>query len=348
MKCNSVRTVIVSRGSAIAAVAILSVLGVLSTPAVAQRNAARSLTVISEWRANGTPGGGFNMGIISPDGSLEAHLGPREFEDGLYIKNLLTGEDKLIVTEADGYEIFDDVTFSPDGAHVMFHACPAVGANCGSPAIYTVGVEGSDLTKIADSDYVEETAIDYLPESPVYSPDGQNVLIELWGVHEEPDEDGHTVPPAITSYVGLVSATGEPQIPERLAEGKPLFWSTDGRAIYYDGDNGLARIDIDTKASAPAKIQSGFWIMGKVPGVDAAFVQNVKTNAINVVNLDGTPASPSLVDFAASIPFKDSEGRPLRSIKGVGPHQLILNYDLRWLPRAAGILQQHTELVNFQ
>jgi hypothetical protein len=87
--------------------------------------------------------------------------------------------------------------------------------------------------------------------------------------------------------------------------------------------------------------------LGKVPGIDAAFVWNAGDPAIRIVSLDGPPASPNLLDFAASIPIKDPDGRRLWSIKAAGHDQLVLNYDR---PLSSGLEsspQQHVELVRF-
>jgi Tol biopolymer transport system component len=186
----------------------------------------------------------------------------------LYVKNLLTGEDKLIVKNANGFEEFDNLSFSPDGTRIMFHACPPVGAGCDSPTVDTVNIDGSDLKIIADSYYDDTSDTDYRPESPVYSPDGSEVLMELLGVHEGTSEDGEPpVPPSITRYVGLVTAAGERQAARRLVEGKPLFWSTDGRSIYYDGKSGLARIDVGIEDEC---FREGAWPL-RVPSGQGAW-----------------------------------------------------------------------------
>jgi hypothetical protein len=141
------RRVPVSCGVTVAPVALLTLVSLSTHSVLAQQNTAKPLTIIREWTNNessrfGVRLGGFSSGIISSSGSLEVHLGPRQFRDGLYVKNLLTGEDKLIVKNANGFEEFDNLSFSPDGTRIMFHACPPVGAGCDSPTVDTVNIDG--------------------------------------------------------------------------------------------------------------------------------------------------------------------------------------------------------------
>jgi hypothetical protein len=121
---------------------------VVSTSVIAQE-APENCPELPQYRSQ-VPAKVNSSGVISPDGSVEAHLGPAAFEDGLYVKNLATGEDKLILDSIDNYKLFSELSFSADGKRLLFSACPPAGASCPGKRIYSVQIDGSDLTESAN------------------------------------------------------------------------------------------------------------------------------------------------------------------------------------------------------
>ena len=300
----------------------------------------KPLTIIEEWKATAPPPGNYSrhiLHILSPDGSLQAHLGPRAFADGLFVKNVATEDDRLILKTVGGFDVFSDLSFSPDGQRVMFLA--GGGTSYYPHDVFTVRIDGSHLTQLTNATPMKWLSDDdkyYDVESAIYSPDGRHILVKV--IHGESHEWS----------VGLLSPDKPKQDPIRLVEGNPLFWSTDGASIYYAGEDGIYRINVANKQSDLAADGKGFDILGRVPGTNGAFVLKrqsnvIPTNVLTVLSLDGTEVSQELADEAARIPFRDSEGRYLQSIDGAGPHQLLLTY--------VGITTKpnsHQQLVSFQ
>jgi len=198
------------------------------------------------------------------------------------------------------------------------------------------------------SDATGKTRYDMGVDKPLYSPDGSKILVQVVTTNGNRDRDGRIDDSEDKTYVGLLSANGVKQNPERLVEGTPEFWSSDGTAIYYRALSNdrptLYRMDLETKQSVAVASPDHFL---KVPGEDAVFVQNVKGNSISGLRLDGTAVSPELAKTASSIPVKDSEGRFLRAIETGGPHQLLLLYNSGTM-KTPGIPDQHAQLVNVQ
>jgi hypothetical protein len=167
---------------------------------------------------------------------------------------------------------------------------------------------------------------------------------EVQAIREGTSDNGDTKTdiPTETQYVGVLSAHSAMQELAVLTKGVPLFWSKDGEAIYFRRETGaLARLDLHNKR---ADVIAGFDknpVLGRLPGTDAVFV--VRNNRIILVGLDGADVSQNLKDFAASIPFRDSDGRYLGSIEGAGAHQLFLEYNASATNPDSG----HKQLVNF-
>src|SRR5580704_5803679 len=93
----------------------------ISTPSAAQQIGTRPLAVLQDnWQVD------FPRGVISQDGRLVAHVGKDGQQHGLYVKDLDTGDDNLILKDADGYSEFRDLVFSPDGSRVIFVAAAGV------------------------------------------------------------------------------------------------------------------------------------------------------------------------------------------------------------------------------
>jgi sugar lactone lactonase YvrE len=328
---------------------------VICAPAIAQQNAAPQLQVIADFKTTSGPHGA--KVAISPDGLLMAHFG-EEFPGALYVKNLSSGEDKLIVkgtNEHPDWSVVGSLAFSPDGNRLIFETSPArkyIGE------IYTVKTDGSDLTvlasdqqRVSDTSDVSANALhDISISKPLYSPDGSKVLVEVYisnSMHDEQGDDSGN-----KHYIGLLSVDGVEQTPKKLielAEGEAaLFWSSDGTAIYYRKGALIYRVDIETKQSTPTTINTNvFNILGRIPGSDAIIVRNLQSGFITVMNLDGTEVSQDLKDFAARIPFQDSDGRYLRSIDRAGPRQLLLTYEAGDHGKP-DIPRQHSQLVGFQ
>jgi len=161
------------------------------------------------------------------------------------------------------------------------------------------------------------------------------------------DKEGHIIDSADKSYVGRLSAKGNNQIPERLTEGEPQFWSVDGSRIYYtkgpdEKDSGLYRVVLATKQSKRVADLHDFYMLGRVAGTNSVFVEQRNSKTLAVMSLDGTAVSLALQSWTAVIQTRDSEGRYLHKIEESGPHQLSLKY----YDATQGA--EHIEFVNFQ
>jgi len=350
----------------------------LCATALAQQTGGKALTVISEWRPKSIAS---ETLAVSPDGRLLAHFGNLQMqaknthasEDkrtdtqrlndgislncGLYLTKLDTGEDKLIVkspTGDDNWCFAGGLLFSPDGKRILFGASPSREYAGNTYAVHT---DGSGLLRLAEdaqlvpdpSDPSGKALQDIAIGGGPYSPDGRKVLGSIYTAHAKRDEQNRNFDTDGKSYVALLSPDGEDQNPEKLVEGRPLFWSTDGKAIYYGGNgskgSGVYKFDLKTKQSTfiTHVIKADDSIEGKVPGADAVFIGNRRNKSVSVINLDGTPVSPELAKTAAAIPPEDSDGRYLSKIQSAGPGQLLLTYegdDMRE--------EYHSQLVSFQ
>jgi WD40 repeat protein len=345
----------ISVAFALTTVALLTVLAAASAPAIAQ-NATTKLQVIADSKANSSPFGAKQA--ISPDGLQMAHFGEASpSPTSLYVKNLASGEDKLIVKGPDGipeWMVVANLAFSPDGSRLIFEESQA---RKGTGKIYTVKVDGSDMRMLASDDEqvpdssgknVHDIDVSY----PLLSPDGGKVLVEVTVTNGKRNQYDGRDDSEDKFYLGLLSAKGENQTPKTLmqldAGARPQLWSADGSAIYYTSAGLLYRFDTETKQSTPTAINTDeVEILGRAPGTDAVFTRNVKATVITVTSLDGTEASQELKDSAARIPFRDSDGRYLHSIDGAGPHQLLLTYEAGSTAKMI-TPHQHSQVVNFQ
>lgn len=289
--------------------------------------------------------------VFSPDHTLAAHLGPRGFADGLYILNLVTREDKLILKDANGLNIFSNLTFSPDGSHLMFLASGPTAYYPGN--VFTVRLDGSELIQLTDSTTqkelmeTDEETNDYDVESASLSPDGKRIMIELvYGKF-------------LTIAVGVISANIVKQNPKPLADGEPLFWNKDGSGIYYrSNDETLHYLALQAPIrSIPLMGRENDRIVGRIPGTDTVFVVkndrnvngvNCRANCVlTVESLDGAPVNPELTKYAASIPVTDSEGRTLSTIETSDLTHFSIKYEGGMEQEKRGIPQQHTETMIF-
>jgi hypothetical protein len=318
--------------------------------AESQDHAVKPLDIIREWDSDGTPEGKPGSGTISPNGTLEVHLGPRAFEDGLYISNLSDGSERKILESVGGYKLFDSAVFSPDGSHIAIRACPPLGADCGAPAIFTLRVDGEEVTKVSESRYDKSTRTEYRVGSPTFSPDGLKLMLDVEAVKESEtlDENGNRFPRTWAHFVGIVSVSDSSQEPALVAQGKPLFWSVDGSEVYFTGKGGLAKLSLYDKR--PLLIESGscpFRPLGRIPNVNGAFVQCIKDRSIRAVMFDGSIPSERWQEIAAAIPRIDNKGRVIASVEGAGPRQLSIRFGAKErLPSRAQ--KQHVMLTRVE
>jgi hypothetical protein len=254
-----------------------------------------------------SPGGRGGV-AMSPDGNLVVYAGA----GGLRIQNLQTGNNRLLLGQVDEVGNLDVLTspaFSPDGEHVVFAAS---GPTWYYPAdIYSIGSDGSNLTKLTTSTLSGTSGhISEQFDHPLYSPDGTEIALAVYDVGSG------------EGYVGLVqSGTGEPS---RLAEGQPLFWSTDGTGIFYSNSEGaIELLKVRTKQSQ--RVLNPLSIVGTPFGTAAAFVKT--TSSISMVSLPGgTTAPANLVAALGGVSLNDGQGRRLVSVQSVGASHLLLVY----------------------
>jgi hypothetical protein len=279
---------------------------------------------------------------MSRDRLLMAHTG--RMGSGLYLKNMKTGEDRRLEIENQlncTDCLIDSIAISPDGGLIAFNVRWFVSSE---GSTFSIRADGSELVQISPSESAEirnRTDIRDL----AFSPDGTKLLARVDLSGNERDKDGRD---GEKFYVGILSADGLKQDAEKLAEGIPLFWSTDGTAIYYRDSASFYRLDITSKQSWPIADAHNRTVLGRVPESDAMFVGQAGVSFITILNLDGTSSSQRLKDFAANIPFRDANGRFLQSIEELAPHQFSLYYDLGFPSPNVNILKQHRVLVRFQ
>ena len=118
-----------------------------------------------------------NFPTVSPDGTKIAFIsGPRHFAYGpgaegerLIIHTVLTGESKEIALPERFEALLNPLKWSPDGERIAF-----VGIDYGRPqkewklAVYTVGTDGSGLTRITEA-----------ASGPAWSPDGRRFAVAV-------------------------------------------------------------------------------------------------------------------------------------------------------------------------
>jgi Tol biopolymer transport system component len=98
----------------------------------------------------GTGAAVLGSAAISPDGQLVVFGGssPNSTSSGLYIHNLQTGQDQLIVQQIRDDDEFVNPSFSPDNTHIVF---AAAGPTWYYPQnIYSIAVDGSGLTPLTN------------------------------------------------------------------------------------------------------------------------------------------------------------------------------------------------------
>jgi Tol biopolymer transport system component len=307
----------------------------VSAPALAQKSSPVQLK-----HASFAPVGAKE--VISPDGLLMAYFRD-ENPSGLYVKNLSTGEEKLIAKGPGGiadWEAVSGLSFSPDGSLFVLSAGPAREFE---GKIYIIRTDGSSIPKAGEflvpiasdskggghsSKGPASKPNDIALSNPQFSPDGSKILVDVLMTSGRRDAEHRIDHSDDKTYVGVLSRDGIKQTPEQLVEGKPLFWSHDGSAVYYTTPGAVNRYDMASKQAKAVLDISKSEVVGRVPGTDALFAvdRNQSDAPLTVISLDGSPISQSLKDSAAALPRKDADGRLLSAVEDGGPHKLTLRY----------------------
>lgn len=181
---------------------------------------------------------------LSADGATMVYVGAG---NALHILKIDSREDHVLLKGASpGIDVFSNPSFSPDGMRVAFSA--SGGTWYYASEIYSVRTDGTDLRRLTVS---RPSTNGHPPFSeyfyaPIYSPDGSQIL--MWR-----DDPSSPQP----SSAELMSSDGSRRI--RVADGRPLFWSTTGSAIFVaqgerdqDGrGTTVVRVDLVTGTSQP-------------------------------------------------------------------------------------------------
>jgi dipeptidyl aminopeptidase/acylaminoacyl peptidase len=304
-------------------------------------DAQQTATTVAEAHHSGPHGAST---AYSPDGLRIAHWG-NEYPTVLYLKTQNTSEESAVLRSGSLHKdwlVVNGLAFSPDGERLIFEASPPrqfVGS------IYITSLDGKDLKELASdkqgfpdpTDPTGKSIHDVGISKPLFSPDGRQVLVEVTETDGKRDDQGRFNDKSARIFVAVISSSGEEQIPEKLAEGKPLFWSADGNAIFYLGKDWFYhRIDPATKQDDVLTDARDTFILGRIPGTDTVFMRQRDTDKFaTAVNLDGTTPSQQLKDLASSLSLKDPQGRTLVSARDAGAHQLMLTYNLPPSPTAS-------------
>ena len=264
-------------------------------------------------------------------------------KQGLHLINLHTKEDQVILEGIKdwGVGMFGllNLQFSPDGSTILFRICPPNGSHCDGSRLYTIGKDGENLTLIAESLEDEKTNSTYEIRSATFSPDGKKIMVGLQRQHAEQSKTGEVQPGAVLvdHFIGLLSSDKQKQVPEIVAAGTPLFWSSDGKTIYFS-NGGMKRVDSSSHdIAAVSAWNRRYHIIGKLVGSeDNVFVYVSPSGygsrcplegcTVQVVNLDGQDVDPKLSTLANSIPVQDASHRNLQEINQIGPNSLRLKY----------------------
>src|SRR5215216_2074936 len=159
----------------------------------------------------------------SPDGTTYPPQQPAWSPDGTKIAFARKGS--IWVMDADGSNLrrltpnrsdvyYADPTWSPDGTELAFSGLIASGSI--PTDIYTMDVDGSNITNITRSPRVDETDIDF-------SPDGSQMCLER----------STTVPMSMAMYVMNVDGSNPTRLTDQRGGGRECAWSPDGTKIAY-------------------------------------------------------------------------------------------------------------------
>ena len=194
---------------------------------------------------------------ISPDGKLLAYIGTN---DGLYLRNLETREETLLLKEAEpGLDVFLNAAFSPDGTHLLFSA--SGGTRYYPSNIYSIKIDGSGLKRLTQARALppreEEKENNQIYEQyyywAQYAPNGTKILMRLYDAVRGTDS------------VALIDPNGTHL--DLVDQGRPLFWSSDAQAVYYYQAGAVKRFNLSSKDNQTIDGLRGS-ILGKLPDRD--------------------------------------------------------------------------------
>lgn len=172
-----------------------------------------------------------NMPVWSPDGSQIAFT---TFVEGvgvrLYAINADGSDPRLLAELPPSRAVrlaIDDVNWSPDGARIVFSYVERLNAD-----VYVVDADGSNLTRLTDSEYYES--------GPILSPDGSRIA--------------YLMDPGSSSYFDVMVMNADGSDARNLTDDPqhlelPYDWSPDGSKLVIrsdaTGDDELYLINID-------------------------------------------------------------------------------------------------------
>lgn len=279
--------------------------------------------------------------VFSDNGKLAAHRESGPFGDKLLLKNLVSGESKILFdtnpkNEPQLGSVITVLAFSPDATQLMF----MIGGDTWyyPTDVMTIGVDGENLKQLTNATPARflTKPSDYSVDHAWYAPDGQNILLSIQRVVDS--NAGND------AAIALIRPGLTKQPADVIAGGDALFWSVDGKSIFFQLPDGrIGRADSVTHTTTIAVAQVTH-TLGRVPGFDAVFVADQSTRHLSIVNLSGSPVDGNRVAMAAAVPIRDTAGRTLESVKSL-ENQLILTYvSGRY---RANFSQVHQQLVNF-
>lgn len=215
---------------------------------------------------------------LRPDGQSVAFMGlagPDQYDNTLFLLNLETGtQSPLLIpdrTHSVAPFLADQASFSPDGNRLIL---VRRGQNWHYPSdIYSIGTDGSGLVKLTESlpytnkrgnpadptnkEYWVGASYQRYYYSPRYSPDGSLILLHVYDVVGQSRD-----------FTAIMKPDGSDL--QILAEGQPLCWSADGKAVYYTNKGLLMRMDVASRATqtVPVPALENRAALGRMAGRD--------------------------------------------------------------------------------
>lgn len=171
---------------------------------------------------------------FSPDGTQLAYLSDRNGNMDVWIRNLLTGDERCLVDLADELHF---LSWSPDGSRLAFYQADARNA-WGRSTLLMADVKTGTVEKKHESLFV--------PSQPTWSPDGKTVAMSALQIYSSRYREG-------ISEILLVSLDGQPDRSVSPEPGRTLgtrskngpVWSPDGSMMAYIQDGLLWVIATD-------------------------------------------------------------------------------------------------------